>query len=77
MQRLTYRVVEAYIKKIELKAKYLDEFERVLNEEKLKIKRAQEALLAEKAQFEKVKRAMANVAAATPATSVATTANGH
>jgi len=74
MQRLTFKVVEAFIKKLELKTKYLDEFEKVLSDERAKIKKAQDALFIDKAAFEKTKRA---TLAGGSAASLAATPNGH
>lgn len=57
IQRLVHKVVDAQIKKVELKTKYFDELDRVLKDEHQKIDRARSALMQDRLTFEEQKKA--------------------
>eukprot|EP01122_Echinamoeba_exundans_P016275 TRINITY_DN8196_c0_g1_i1.p1 TRINITY_DN8196_c0_g1~~TRINITY_DN8196_c0_g1_i1.p1 ORF type:complete len:921 (-),score=291.48 TRINITY_DN8196_c0_g1_i1:88-2850(-) len=57
IERLVHKVVEAQIKKVELKVKYFDELDRVLKDESAKIDRARSHLMQERLNFEEQKKA--------------------
>lgn len=57
IHKLVAEVIDAQLKKLELKMKSFEEIEEILKEEQLKVEKAKQQLAAEKAAFEEKKLA--------------------